>query len=183
MQVDRANEARVRQYAAIIDADAGKRAFYRAMALTDNQVAVTGVEVERLNSVLVRRESAGLTQNRRDKVVAVAAQDEITSFVMDVLVSVLKIPIDQLNVATPFEKYGVDSIVQAKLIQEMESTLGELPKTLLFEHTTIRELVEFLTQHYFPGTICAACPFWRGAECTGNGRVGNRGTRCAKIGE
>jgi polyketide synthase PksN len=48
----------------------------------------------------------------------------------------------------PLEKYGIDSIMVMEFTQRLEKDFGELSKTLLFEHQTLAELVDyFLANH------------------------------------
>ncbi len=141
MQVDKASAERIRRTIGIVGPEQGLEAFHRAMVLPDAQLAVTVATADELNAT----RSVG-----EPVIVATSAETrgKVRDFVIDTLVKVLKIPASRLDAKTPFEKYGIDSIVQATLIQEMESSFGELPKTLLFEHSTIDELVDHLVAHH-----------------------------------
>ncbi len=48
------------------------------------------------------------------------------------------------------EPYGVDSIKILELVRLLEKTFGPLPKTLLFEHNSIRKLTDYLATNHEP---------------------------------
>ena len=68
-----------------------------------------------------------------------------TRLVTGALSRVLRIPPERLDVSEPFASYGVDSIMVMAVTNELETQLGALPKTLLFDHQTIASLVTRLT--------------------------------------
>src|SRR5205823_10725541 len=43
-----------------------------------------------------------------------------------------------------FERFGVDSLLVLALTRRLEADFGTLPKTLLFEHNTLRKLADHL---------------------------------------
>ncbi|KJK54897.1 acyl carrier protein, partial [Saccharothrix sp. ST-888] len=46
------------------------------------------------------------------------------------------------------ERYGMDSVIAVGVIAELEKTFGPLPRTLLLEVETVRELARYLaTDH------------------------------------
>jgi acyl transferase domain-containing protein/acyl carrier protein len=60
----------------------------------------------------------------------------------------IKIPAARIGPDDPLEKYGIDSIMVMEFTQRLEKDFGELSKTLLFEHQTLAELVDyFLANH------------------------------------
>ncbi|HRY16136.1 MAG TPA: SDR family NAD(P)-dependent oxidoreductase, partial [Candidatus Competibacteraceae bacterium] len=63
---------------------------------------------------------------------------------------VLKVDEEDLDEHTPFEQYGVDSLIAIGVLQCLERQTGPLPKTLLFEYRTIAELVTWLEQRATP---------------------------------
>ncbi len=155
MQVDPASQERIRKTIGLISTAQGKQAFYQALSQADSQIAVTAATPAQLNGIRKQRKlettNRPLLTERASSASSPSVrsdQEKATAFVVDVMTRVLKIPSEKLNFATPFEKYGVDSIVQATLIQEMETALGELPRTLLFEHATMQELIAFLAENY-----------------------------------
>ena len=60
----------------------------------------------------------------------------------------VKIAAVRIQADDPLEKYGIDSIMVMEFTQRLENDFGELSKTLLFEHQTLAELVDyFLANH------------------------------------
>ncbi len=58
----------------------------------------------------------------------------------------LKLAADRIGSSDPLESYGIDSVMINKLNARLERDLGELPKTLFYEHETVRALTAFLLQ-------------------------------------
>ncbi len=78
----------------------------------------------------------------------VSLQERTTEFVRQTLSEATRTPANKVRLDTPFEQYGVDSIVQVGLIQKLEQVTGSLPNTILFEYSTTRELVDYLLAHH-----------------------------------
>ncbi|MCU1246006.1 MAG: hypothetical protein JWN02_1916, partial [Acidobacteria bacterium] len=53
---------------------------------------------------------------------------------------------DRIDSADRFESFGIDSVVINHFNARLERDLGSLPKTLLYEYETVRELATFLLQ-------------------------------------
>ncbi len=68
--------------------------------------------------------------------------------VVSVLVNIAKLRREKLKSDANLETYGIDSIIQMNIIRELEKVTGDLPKTLLFEHVTIDELVLYLVENH-----------------------------------
>src|SRR5437588_397326 len=51
---------------------------------------------------------------------------------------------ERIGSADPLESFGLDSVAINKLNAQLERELGELPKTLFYEHETVRDLAAFL---------------------------------------
>src|SRR6185503_16232567 len=47
-----------------------------------------------------------------------------------------------------FETYGVDSLMALEVTKGLESSFGELPKTLLFEYQTLEDLATYFAAHH-----------------------------------
>ncbi|MDQ0059024.1 SDR family NAD(P)-dependent oxidoreductase [Paenibacillus harenae] len=60
----------------------------------------------------------------------------------------IKLPIDRLDAEEPMEKYGLDSVMVAKLTQDLEVYFGTLPKTLFFEYLTLAELAGYMADNH-----------------------------------
>jgi len=75
-------------------------------------------------------------------------REQIVNFVKTTIGNVIQLSPEKIQAETPFETYGVDSILQMKVIAELERVTGELPKTLLFEHSNTQELIDYLVKNY-----------------------------------
>jgi acyl transferase domain-containing protein/SAM-dependent methyltransferase len=66
---------------------------------------------------------------------------------------------NEIDVTQTHETLGIDSLVMIQIIRRLEQDLGPLPKTLLFEHTSIRALSDWLEkQHREPVSAPAVRP-------------------------
>ena len=64
--------------------------------------------------------------------------------VLRLLAAELRLPEREIAVTEPFDHYGVDSLITMSLVRRLEEHVGPLPKTLLFEYVTVREVADHL---------------------------------------
>ena len=74
--------------------------------------------------------------------------DKLAVHLQNLLATTIKLDADRVNAQTPFEDYGIDSVVIMSLTQRLESDLGELPKTLFYEYKTPAELGNYLMESH-----------------------------------
>ncbi len=79
---------------------------------------------------------------------AAPIQGLVATYVRRIISEVSKRPVEKIGPDTPFEKYGLDSILQVTVIEKLQEAVGELAKTLLFEHPTLGELVGYLLREH-----------------------------------
>ena len=132
----------------------GMHAFHRSLTLPEAQIQVVEGDLPKLRQLLlgtsadthahampVQQPAAGTPDIN-------AVRQKSQDFLKRVLARVLKLNIEQIDAAAPFEKYGIDSILMMKLTEELERTFGSLPKTLFFEYQSLSELAGyFVTNH------------------------------------
>ncbi|MEO6082657.1 MAG: SDR family NAD(P)-dependent oxidoreductase, partial [Umezawaea sp.] len=75
-----------------------------------------------------------------------ASPSAVRAYVREVFAEVLKFGNADLDERATFDAFGVDSLVSLSIIDRFERDLGELPATLLFQHTTIESLAAYLAQ-------------------------------------
>jgi acyl transferase domain-containing protein/threonine dehydrogenase-like Zn-dependent dehydrogenase len=127
----------------------GIEAFYRAMASGESQVMVAEGE-----PIALKRSfrTGFLPQAAAPKNIindfGASARDRVLNLVKTTLGEVIQLSPEKIQAETPFATYGLDSILQMKVISALERVTGELPKTLLFEQSNTRELVDHLVEHY-----------------------------------
>ncbi|MFD9093334.1 SDR family NAD(P)-dependent oxidoreductase [Streptomyces collinus] len=68
--------------------------------------------------------------------------------VREQLATALEVAPDRLDVDTPLEHYGMDSMMAMELTRHLEGSFGTLPKTLFFEVRTIRALTDHFAEEY-----------------------------------
>ncbi|MFG3014163.1 SDR family NAD(P)-dependent oxidoreductase [Streptomyces cinerochromogenes] len=69
-------------------------------------------------------------------------------YVREQLATALEVAPDRLDVDTPLEHYGMDSMMAMELTRHLEGPFGPLPKTLFFEVRTIRALSDHFAEEY-----------------------------------
>ncbi|CAM2011293.1 non-ribosomal peptide synthetase [Acanthopleuribacter pedis] len=132
----------------------GLAAFYAAVAMPSAQVMVLDGVAERIRAfmkprTLVREE----TKQPVPAEPATAAPNDVVraatlAWVRGILADITRDDPAKIRRDTAFEQLGVDSIMQMSVIEALEKTTGELPKTLLFEYPDVGELVDHLLAEY-----------------------------------
>jgi polyketide synthase PksN len=75
-------------------------------------------------------------------------RDKASHYFKKSLSSILKLPMERIDVDAPMEKYGIDSIMVNQLTNQLEKTFGPLSKTLFFEYQNIQELTGYFIANY-----------------------------------
>jgi polyketide synthase PksL len=65
----------------------------------------------------------------------------------------IKLAPDRIGSSDRLESFGIDSVMIHHLNLNLERDLGALPKTLLYQHETVRELAQFLVKEAWGGLI------------------------------
>ncbi len=91
-------------------------------------------------------------QKAQAKVEVTKADDSVVSNWVTVQISeALKLPSDSIEIDIPFQEYGVDSILLADLVKQLEKELGgnvSLSPSIILEHPTVGMLSEYLAEHH-----------------------------------
>jgi len=75
-------------------------------------------------------------------------QEKTVNYLKNLLSSVIKLPVYEIEADAPMEKYGIDSIMVMQMTNQLEKTFGSLPKTLFFEYQNIQELTEYFMDEF-----------------------------------
>jgi polyketide synthase PksN len=128
----------------------GVQALYQGLASNKDQVMVAEGNLNKLwNYVnLVSRSYENKHPRENIRLSDDNIKEQTLHFVKQLLGSVIRLSPEKIQLETPFEKYGIDSIMQINIIRELEKVTGELSKTLLFEYSTTQELVDYLGKNY-----------------------------------
>ncbi|HWU86872.1 MAG TPA: SDR family NAD(P)-dependent oxidoreductase [Kofleriaceae bacterium] len=126
---------------------AGVESFYRAWASGAPQVLVLAGDRQKLEQLVVESTTAA-TVAPQDPPQGAAGHDELRDATIRDLrqrvAAVLKLSPERIESDVGFEQYGVDSILALKIVGQLETIFGALPKTLLFEHQTVEALAAYL---------------------------------------
>ncbi|WP_437495035.1 SDR family NAD(P)-dependent oxidoreductase [Sorangium sp. So ce1014] len=96
---------------------------------------------------LSRRATASLEPERTDSDALLAAAERLLK---KRFAELLQIPASRLHPSASFETYGLDSMMATRITSRLEDDLGELPKTLLFEHQSLASLAHGLVEEHGP---------------------------------
>ena len=72
----------------------------------------------------------------------------VSTWVRGIVAEVLQVASDRIQDSRPFPDYGIDSFLNLKIVRRLEQQLGTLPNTLLFEYSSLEELVPWLLEHH-----------------------------------
>jgi acyl transferase domain-containing protein/NADPH:quinone reductase-like Zn-dependent oxidoreductase/acyl carrier protein/SAM-dependent methyltransferase len=126
-------------------------AFERVLRSTHDQVVV----VKTANDVTARvpRAAAGPDASASPPSNGSGVPEErqsVSRRIKDLLQQVTGIPVARLDETISFGEFGLDSIMIATLTRQLEAHHGQLPETLLYDFTTIRELSDHLSTYRAP---------------------------------
>ncbi|WP_437094841.1 SDR family NAD(P)-dependent oxidoreductase [Streptomyces sp. enrichment culture] len=79
---------------------------------------------------------------------APASAEWAASWLRGLVARATKLDAAELDPEVPFDRYGIDSLVITRLNTELEQHFDDLPKTLFYEFTTLRELADHFVAEY-----------------------------------
>ncbi|MGK3983836.1 SDR family NAD(P)-dependent oxidoreductase [Sorangium sp. So ce136] len=141
---------------------AGIQALYDSMSSGADQVLVLEGDVERLRRRLLGAPAPAATERERRPVAhaeRALLRDKVIHRLKGLLGEVAKLSVQRIDADEPLESYGIDSVMIAKLNQQLSGVFGELSKTLLFEYQALSPLSDYLLREHAP-----ACERWAGLE-------------------
>lgn len=140
-----------------IQTSSGIRAFYRSLASKASQVLVIEGDMERIQSTMFNQvldlpfvEKAIYTDGDQENVFVEEdiLKEKVLYFLKNLLSSVTKLPVNQIQADAPFEKYGIDSLMVMQLNIQLEELMGSLSKTLFFEYQTLQSLTAYFIESH-----------------------------------
>ncbi|MGD2087047.1 MAG: SDR family NAD(P)-dependent oxidoreductase [Candidatus Aminicenantes bacterium] len=75
-------------------------------------------------------------------------REKTQTFLKEIFSELFCLPMGKLDIARTFQEYGVDSIIVNQFNAKMETHLGPLSKTLLYEYRTIKDLIDYFIHHH-----------------------------------
>ena len=99
--------------------------------------------------VITRKQSAAMPQAARSEPAkAEPPRADVRQWLTDIIAEILGRRGEALPVDEPFAILGIDSLVNTQILRELETHLGPLPRTLLFEFGTISALASEIAAHH-----------------------------------
>ncbi|MFK4467821.1 SDR family NAD(P)-dependent oxidoreductase [Bacillus sp. RC252] len=155
MQVDTSTLSKLKSVGIIpLETEDGLSTFNRCIASTKPNVLVYSGKQYVLEQTTVDSARSNDISGALEVAVANPIEDNIylrersIKYFKEQISQGLKISVNRLNIDTPLEQYGMDSIVGMGIISQLEQSFGPLSKTLFFEVQTIRELSNYLLEQH-----------------------------------
>lgn len=134
--------------------DAGLAAWHALLAADVSHAVVVHGDTARIHAALdapaTQRTSAPTTpapvSTPVDAVAEGAMQGRTEEYLKQLLSAEIKLPVERVDTQERFDAYGVDSMMVARINAALERDLGELPKTLFYEHDNIESLAACLVR-------------------------------------
>ncbi|WP_444998578.1 SDR family NAD(P)-dependent oxidoreductase [Aliikangiella sp. IMCC44359] len=82
--------------------------------------------------------------NLQDDSVSVSIQESLAVL----LSNIIGLTIEDIDVDTPFQSYGLNSVMLMEYHEKLNATFKQLSKTALFENDTVRELSNFVAKNH-----------------------------------
>ncbi|MCP4044209.1 MAG: SDR family NAD(P)-dependent oxidoreductase, partial [Gammaproteobacteria bacterium] len=139
-----------------LETEAGLHALEQGLASPQSNFGVVqGIPdklIERLKiEPLSGEQSATAAQYQANTIEADASAEKIRprliEHLRDLMADETKLNKTEIIPSLPLERYGIDSVMILSLTQDLEQEIGQLPKTLFFDVTTLNELADYLLKH------------------------------------
>ncbi|MGN4085321.1 SDR family NAD(P)-dependent oxidoreductase, partial [Burkholderia gladioli] len=165
MQIDAATQARMQRSLGlhVLPSEAGVAMLHRALNQAEPHVLVLHGEPDGL-----RRIVAGAWRLAEPAAVAAPAQatqavptvpargsangDDLSTrarrYLTGLMAGGLKLSPERIDAEEPLDRYGIDSVLAVKLVQDLEQVFGPLSKTLFFEYQTIAALTQYFVREH-----------------------------------
>lgn len=75
-------------------------------------------------------------------------KERLTDFLKKELCAATKLDPARVRADTPFEKFGIDSLMIMRLNVRLEKHFGEIPKTLFFEYSNLVDLADYFIKRH-----------------------------------
>ncbi|WP_193173346.1 SDR family NAD(P)-dependent oxidoreductase [Nisaea nitritireducens] len=154
MRVEQGDQAALADTSGMVamETEQGLAAFYDALNSGYPQVGVVAGNHDKIRATFL----AGHIDNPKDRSASrrsdPSASGSLTPTVREkmkeLVAKQVRLPAAELDLDASFEVYGIDSIAVTELNQKLEEIFGPVPKTLLFEVQSIRELADYFIEDY-----------------------------------
>ncbi|MDJ0569454.1 MAG: acyl carrier protein [Pleurocapsa sp. MO_192.B19] len=84
-----------------------------------------------------------------DDVYKLPTTTEIQAWIISYLAQMLEVNSDDIDIATPFDRYGLDSSAAVGMTGDLEDWLNvKLDPTLMYDYPTIEALTQYLVEEF-----------------------------------
>jgi polyketide synthase PksL len=109
-------------------------------------VALYGIPVK-INAYIDQKQmKASGAVSKADEVDPATLFAKTEAYLKSLIGEAIKLSPDRIGSLDSLESFGIDSVMINRINTSLENDLGALPKTLLYEHETVREIAQFLRQ-------------------------------------
>ncbi|MBV9493621.1 MAG: SDR family NAD(P)-dependent oxidoreductase, partial [Acidobacteria bacterium] len=126
----------------------GMQAFHRSLALPHDQLVVIAGDAARIRRTLFAEPVLETVVEEPVTLDDSALAEKTERYLRKQLAGVLQLPSHKIDVQVALSEYGIDSILAMQSINKLEQTFGTLPKTLFFEHQTVRGIAGYFVAHH-----------------------------------
>lgn len=131
-------------------AEAGMEALENLLAGTDAQAMVLHGDPDRIAAVLRALDESGAPDMGRGTVSSAgpALDADLAQLTLDYLRQrigeEIRLDPERIDADERFDAFGIDSMMVSRLNERLTLDLGDLPKTLFYEYSTVAELADYL---------------------------------------
>ena len=131
-----------------LSTDQGIIAFEECLSRTETaqSLVVYGIQ-QQISSLLEEQVQFKPVSNQKQPIHA-DFLPKIIEYLKEKIAKLLKMPLERLKDETPFERYGMDSMMIVNLTRHLEEEIGKLPKTLFFEYQNVKALAGYFMEHH-----------------------------------
>lgn len=70
--------------------------------------------------------------------------EKTENYLKEIISSEIKLDVEHIDSNEHFDSFGIDSVAAGKINLTLEKDIGDLPKTLFYEYSTIKDLAQYL---------------------------------------
>ncbi|MFI8356847.1 SDR family NAD(P)-dependent oxidoreductase [Streptomyces cyaneofuscatus] len=137
----------------VLGVDEGLRAFEQALGSTGPRIVVVKGQAAATAVAAVARQAESPVAGPHPAATEDMADGEelrqrATTLLSEILAEELRVPAARIDPETPFDTYGIDSVMVIRLSERLEREFGPLPKTLFFQYANLFEMAGHLVRRY-----------------------------------
>lgn len=134
----------------------GLTAFYLAFASGKSQIMILEGYEEKIQTY-IQRQISGVSLrsilHNKDLPISIdlssdLLEEKAINYFKNLLSSIIRLPVKEIEADSPMEKYGIDSILIMQLTNRLEKDFGILSKTLFFEYKSLKTLTMYFLKTF-----------------------------------